>query len=106
MTPTEIRSIATAHYGWQPGDALTEVAISSLSSRSGVRPGKVREALAKSGRPGRKSAGPLKVISIRLREDREPIALRLAHQAGHRTVSAWVQGLVEMEIREATKGCP
>jgi hypothetical protein len=103
-TPARIRQLATEHYGWQPGDELTDVAIKSLSSRSGVRPGKVREALASAGRRGRRSAGPLKVISIRMRADREPIALRLAHQAGHQTITAWVQGLVEMEIREATKG--
>ena len=100
--PSRIRKLATEHYGWEPGDTLTDVAYESLAARAStakqrVYPSRVREVLAVQVKPSK----AVPVAYVRLPERDKPVAIRLARAAGYETPNAWVQAWVEAQVRKA-----
>ena len=102
--PSRIRTLARDHYGWEPGDTLTDVAVDSLAARTKAPRSVVLRALTRTGRPGAKGHRAVPVAYVRLPERDKPVAMRLAREAGYETPNAWVQAWVERQIREAGEG--
>jgi hypothetical protein len=102
--PDRIRSLAREHYDWEPGDMLTDVAVDSLAARTKAPRSVVLRALTRTGTPGAKGHRAVPVAYVRLPERDKPVAIRLAHEAGHGSVSAWVQAWLESKVREAGEG--
>jgi hypothetical protein len=101
MTPREIRQYASDNFAWDPergfryGNAVPALAVALR-----LLPSTVERALSRRDKRTPKSeGGPADIqVVIRINEQQQRKALKLAKKAGHKTVPGWVKALVEREV--------
>jgi hypothetical protein len=99
MTPREIRQRAE-YAGWQPGADLKWSFVEAVAVACRVRHHEAARALSRRDKRTPKSeGGPADIqVVIRINEQQQRKALKLAKKAGHKTVPGWVKALVEREV--------
>ena len=102
MTPREIREYAERAWGWTPVVVLHDYVVKDIATANRIHPSTVRRALSRRDKRTPKSeGGPADIqVVIRINEQQQRKALKLAKKAGHKTVSGWVKALVEREVGE------